>query len=206
MVKDIIAQINQKTASRCCFATKFDVIVLTMEDDRRGNIGAWICCFATTLAPHRKRIQSAQKPQNKPSRQMRREGVLLLRGLDSRLTKDLLSDLQKLRCKVAFHVLRFAPLIFELGSKITKRMRSKGLYLALHLRMEKDVWHDRKLAGLYLLNAVKVTRYPGMTEEMFAVVLFIETYASVKVAYATCTQMRMLNQCWSGDQAFGAIL
>ncbi|GKF01099.1 hypothetical protein Tco_0028022, partial [Tanacetum coccineum] len=30
---------------------------------------------------------------------MRREGVLLLRGLDSRLTKDLPSDLQKLRCK-----------------------------------------------------------------------------------------------------------
>ncbi|KAI3865587.1 hypothetical protein MKX03_036857, partial [Papaver bracteatum] len=30
------------------------------------------------------------------------EGVLLLRGLDSRLSKDLPSDLQKLRCKVLF--------------------------------------------------------------------------------------------------------
>ena len=37
--------------------------------------------------------------------QLRREGVLLLRGLDSRLSKDLPSDLQKLRCKVfvGFH-------------------------------------------------------------------------------------------------------
>nr|XP_043609469.1 O-fucosyltransferase 20 [Erigeron canadensis] len=73
-------------------------------------------------------------------RRMRREGVLLLRGLDSRLSKDLPSDLQKLRCKVAFHALKFAPPIFELGNKLTERMRSKGPYLALHLRMEKDVW------------------------------------------------------------------
>lgn len=32
--------------------------------------------------------------------QLRREGALLLRGLDSRLTKDLPLDLQRLRCKV----------------------------------------------------------------------------------------------------------
>ncbi|XP_027113651.1 O-fucosyltransferase 20 [Coffea arabica] len=74
------------------------------------------------------------------SRRIRREGVLLLRSLDSRLSKDLPSDLQKLRCKVAFHALRFAPPILELGNKLTERMRSKGPYLALHLRMEKDVW------------------------------------------------------------------
>ncbi|KAI3444955.1 hypothetical protein Pfo_001620 [Paulownia fortunei] len=73
-------------------------------------------------------------------RRIRRDGVLLLRGLDSRLSKDLPSDLQKLRCKVAFHALRFAPHISELGDKLTERMRSKGPYLSLHLRMEKDVW------------------------------------------------------------------
>ncbi|KAF2293637.1 hypothetical protein GH714_003583 [Hevea brasiliensis] len=71
---------------------------------------------------------------------LNREGVLLLRGLDSRLSKDLPSDLQKLRCKVAFHALRFAPSIMELGNRLAERMRSKGPYLALHLRMEKDVW------------------------------------------------------------------
>ncbi|KAJ9174432.1 hypothetical protein P3X46_013075 [Hevea brasiliensis] len=71
---------------------------------------------------------------------LNREGVLLLRGLDSRLSKDLPSDLQKLRCKVAFHALRFAPSIMQLGNRLAERMRSKGPYLALHLRMEKDVW------------------------------------------------------------------
>ncbi|RZS13318.1 hypothetical protein BHM03_00044891 [Ensete ventricosum] len=111
-------------------------------------------------------------------KRLNREGVLLLRGLDSRLSKDLPPDLQKLRCKLAM------------------RMRSKGPYLALHLRLEKDVWvrtgclpglspehdeivrverklkpelltgrsnmayHDRKLAGLCPLNAAEVARYP----------------------------------------------
>nr|KYP37380.1 DUF246 domain-containing protein At1g04910 family [Cajanus cajan] len=73
-------------------------------------------------------------------RRFNREGVLLLRGLDSRLSKDLPSDLQKLRCKVAFNALRFAQPVQELGDRIAERMKSKGPYLALHLRMEKDVW------------------------------------------------------------------
>ncbi|XP_030547367.1 O-fucosyltransferase 20-like isoform X1 [Rhodamnia argentea] len=73
-------------------------------------------------------------------KRLNREGVLLLRGLDSRLSKDLPSDLQKLRCKVAFNALKFASPLLELGSKIAERMSSKGPYLALHLRMEKDVW------------------------------------------------------------------
>lgn len=41
---------------------------------------------------------------------------------------------------MAFHALRFARPVFELGNKIAERMRSKGHYIALHLRMEKDVW------------------------------------------------------------------
>ncbi|KAL4323842.1 hypothetical protein GQ457_11G020010 [Hibiscus cannabinus] len=73
-------------------------------------------------------------------KRINREGVLLLRGLDSRLSKDLPPDLQKLRCKVAFQALKFAPPILELGNKLAQRMQSKGPYLALHLRMEKDVW------------------------------------------------------------------
>ncbi|KAI8534305.1 hypothetical protein RHMOL_Rhmol10G0080000 [Rhododendron molle] len=128
------------------------------------------------------------------ARLFRRGGVALLRGLESKLSKDLPSDLQKLRCKVAFHALKFAAPILVLGNKITERMRSKGPYLALHLRMEKDVWvrtgclpgwtheydemisserklrpwlltsksnmtyQERKLAGLWPLNALEVTR------------------------------------------------
>ncbi|KAJ6309757.1 hypothetical protein OIU76_014652 [Salix suchowensis] len=59
-------------------------------------------------------------------KRLNREGVLLLRGLDSRLSKDLPSDLQKLRCKVAFHALRFVPPVVELGNKLAERMQRKG--------------------------------------------------------------------------------
>ncbi|CAI9764951.1 unnamed protein product [Fraxinus pennsylvanica] len=90
-------------------------------------------------------------------KRLKRDGVLLLRGLDSRLSKDLPSDLQKLRCKVAFHALRFAPHISELGNKLTERMRRKGPYLALHLRMEKDVW-------------VRTGCLPGLSQEYDAMI------------------------------------
>ncbi|KAM7483441.1 hypothetical protein LguiB_008024 [Lonicera macranthoides] len=73
-------------------------------------------------------------------KQLNEEGLLVLKGLDSRLSKNLPPDLQKLRCKVAFHALRFAPPIRELGNRITRRMWIEGPYIAIHLRLEKDVW------------------------------------------------------------------
>ncbi|GFZ02765.1 O-fucosyltransferase family protein [Actinidia rufa] len=98
-------------------------------------------------APNGSAHITSEKYETNIALSFRRDGVLLLRGLDSRLSKDLPSDLQKLRCKVAFHGLKFATPILELGNRLTERMRSKGPYLALHLRMEKDVWEDLALPG-----------------------------------------------------------
>ncbi|WOL19485.1 hypothetical protein Cni_G28283 [Canna indica] len=95
--------------------------------------------------------------KNRYLKRLNREGVLLLRGLDSRLSKDLPPDLQKLRCKVAFHALRFAAPIQEFGNKLAMRMRSKGPYIALHLRLEKDVW-------------VRTGCLPGLSPEYDAIV------------------------------------
>ncbi|PIA50559.1 hypothetical protein AQUCO_01200027v1, partial [Aquilegia coerulea] len=67
-------------------------------------------------------------------------GIVILRAFDSKITKDLNSDLQKLRCKVAFHALKFRTWIEELGEKLAKKMSQGGPYMALHLRLEKDVW------------------------------------------------------------------
>ena len=36
--------------------------------------------------------------------------------------------------------MKFSPRVMEIGKKLAERMRSKGLYIALHLRLEKDVW------------------------------------------------------------------
>ncbi|KAI3455004.1 hypothetical protein Pfo_011667 [Paulownia fortunei] len=72
--------------------------------------------------------------------QLNEEGFLILKGLDSRLSKNLPPDLQKLRCKVAFHALRFATPIRDLANQIARRMWIEGPYIAVHLRIEKDVW------------------------------------------------------------------
>ncbi|KAK7842130.1 o-fucosyltransferase 37 [Quercus suber] len=61
------------------------------------------------------------------------EGVLVLKGLDSKLSKNLPYDLQKLRCKVAFHALRYVAPIRELGNWLARRMWIEGPFIALHL-------------------------------------------------------------------------
>lgn len=42
--------------------------------------------------------------------------------------------------QVAFHALKFSAPIQELGNQLTRRMWIEGPYIALHLRLEKDVW------------------------------------------------------------------
>ncbi|OMO71760.1 GDP-fucose protein O-fucosyltransferase [Corchorus olitorius] len=73
-------------------------------------------------------------------KQLNLEGVLVIKGLDSKLSKNLPPDLQRLKCKVAFHALRFSRPILELGNQLARRMWIEGPYIALHLRLEKDVW------------------------------------------------------------------
>ncbi|KAL5201301.1 hypothetical protein ABZP36_035655 [Zizania latifolia] len=66
--------------------------------------------------------------------------VILMTKYDYRLSNRLDTDLQKLRCRVNYHALRFTDPIQELGETIIKRMREKSRYfIALHLRFEPDM-------------------------------------------------------------------
>ncbi|XP_020113009.1 uncharacterized protein At1g04910-like [Ananas comosus] len=66
--------------------------------------------------------------------------VVQLTKFDYRLANKLDTDLQKLRCRVNYHALRFTDPIQEMGEKLINRMRAKSNYfIALHLRFEPDM-------------------------------------------------------------------
>ncbi|VAH50723.1 unnamed protein product [Triticum turgidum subsp. durum] len=69
-----------------------------------------------------------------------RRRALQLTKFDYRLTNDLDEELQKLRCRVNFHALRFKKPIQTLGKKLVRRLRvMSSRYVAIHLRFEPDM-------------------------------------------------------------------
>ncbi|XP_052201769.1 O-fucosyltransferase 29-like isoform X1 [Diospyros lotus] len=69
-----------------------------------------------------------------------RRRVLQLTKFDYRLANNLDEDLQKLRCRVNYHALRFTKPIRELGQKLVSRMRKMtDRFIAIHLRFEPDM-------------------------------------------------------------------
>ncbi|XP_022843040.1 O-fucosyltransferase 34-like, partial [Olea europaea var. sylvestris] len=52
---------------------------------------------------------------------------------------DLPFEIQKLRCRVNFHSLRFTARIEEMGRKLVRILRQNGPFLVLHLRYEMDM-------------------------------------------------------------------
>ncbi|KAH6771783.1 O-fucosyltransferase family protein [Perilla frutescens var. hirtella] len=69
-----------------------------------------------------------------------RRRVVQLTKFDYRLANDLDEDLQKLRCRVNYHALRFTKSLRNLGQKVVTRMRKMTKrFIAVHLRFEPDM-------------------------------------------------------------------
>ncbi|KAL7160444.1 hypothetical protein ABFS83_01G095700 [Erythranthe nasuta] len=69
-----------------------------------------------------------------------RRRVVQLTKFDYRLANDLDDDLQKLRCRVNYHGLRFTKSIRSLGLRLVTRMRKMAKrFIAVHLRFEPDM-------------------------------------------------------------------
>lgn len=61
--------------------------------------------------------------------------VVQLTKFDYRLANRLDTELQKLRCRVNYHALKFTDPILKMGKKLSERMRKKSNhFIALHLR------------------------------------------------------------------------
>ncbi|KAL6556925.1 O-fucosyltransferase 29 [Orobanche hederae] len=66
--------------------------------------------------------------------------VVQLTKFDYRLANDLNEGLQKLRCRVNYHALRFTRPIRNLGQRLVMRMRKMAKrFIAVHLRFEPDM-------------------------------------------------------------------
>ncbi|KAL5701285.1 O-fucosyltransferase 29 [Ranunculus cassubicifolius] len=71
---------------------------------------------------------------------MLRRRVVQLTKFDYRLANSLDEQLEKLRCRVNYHGLRFAKPIQELGRQIVMKMRNMSdRFIAIHLRFEPDM-------------------------------------------------------------------
>ncbi|RZC48573.1 hypothetical protein C5167_016994 [Papaver somniferum] len=66
--------------------------------------------------------------------------VVQLTKFDYRLANKLDTDLQKLRCRVNYHALKFTDPIREMGKTLVRRMKERSRhFIALHLRFEPDM-------------------------------------------------------------------
>ncbi|KAG2660453.1 protein ROOT HAIR SPECIFIC 17-like isoform X2 [Panicum virgatum] len=70
-----------------------------------------------------------------------KKNVVQLTKFDYRVSNRLETYLQKLRCRVNYHALRFTETIHKMGEILVQRMREKsgGRFIALHLRFEPDM-------------------------------------------------------------------
>ncbi|KAI3882418.1 hypothetical protein MKX03_001919 [Papaver bracteatum] len=69
-----------------------------------------------------------------------RRRALQLTKFDYRLSGSIDEDLQKLRCRVNYHALKFTKPIEELGMKVMRKMtHMANRFIAVHLRFEPDM-------------------------------------------------------------------
>ncbi|KAJ4916263.1 O-fucosyltransferase family protein [Raphanus sativus] len=71
---------------------------------------------------------------------LQKRHAVQLNKFDYRLSNKLRDDLQKLRCRVNYHALKFTDPILKMGNELVRRMRLRSKhYIALHLRFEPDM-------------------------------------------------------------------
>ncbi|EXB95404.1 hypothetical protein L484_014377 [Morus notabilis] len=98
---------------------------------------------AKAIAPYSMRVPRKCTPKcymNRVLPVLNRRHVVQLSKFDYRLSNKLSRNLQKLRCRVNYHALKFTDSILDMGKTLVERMRTKSKhFIALHLRFEPDM-------------------------------------------------------------------
>ncbi|CAL5055147.1 unnamed protein product [Urochloa decumbens] len=97
-----------------------------------------------TSLPYKIRVPRKCTPlcyENRVLPALSKKNVVQLTKFDYRVSNRLDTYLQKLRCRVNYHALRFTDTIHKMGEMLVQRMREKssGRFIALHLRFEPDM-------------------------------------------------------------------
>ncbi|CAN6198799.1 unnamed protein product [Urochloa humidicola] len=95
------------------------------------------------MKPYKMRVPRKCTPRcylNRVLPALLKKHVIRMTKYDYRLSNKLDTELQKVRCRVNYHALKFTDPIQELGEKLIQRMRQRSRYfIALHLRFEPDM-------------------------------------------------------------------
>ncbi|KAJ1383851.1 putative O-fucosyltransferase, plant [Sesbania bispinosa] len=98
---------------------------------------------AKLMAPYTLRVPRKCTPKCYEDRVLPvlvKKRAVRLTKFDYRLSNMLDEDLQRLRCRVNYHALKFTDLIQGMGKLLVERMRMKSKhFIALHLRFEPDM-------------------------------------------------------------------
>ncbi|KAJ1280374.1 hypothetical protein BS78_04G227700 [Paspalum vaginatum] len=100
--------------------------------------------ISKTSLPYKIRVPRKCTPlcyENRVLPALSKKNVVQLTKFDYRVSNRLETHLQKLRCRVNYHALRFTDTIHKMGEMLVQRMRDKsgGPFIALHLRFEPDM-------------------------------------------------------------------
>ncbi|XP_020596876.1 uncharacterized protein At1g04910 isoform X2 [Phalaenopsis equestris] len=73
-------------------------------------------------------------------KKMKEHGAIYLTPFSHRLAEEIDNpELQRLRCRVNYHALRFKPDIMKLSHDIVNKLRTQGHFMSIHLRFEMDM-------------------------------------------------------------------
>lgn len=71
---------------------------------------------------------------------IKKHGAIYLTPFSHRLAEEIDDpELQRLRCRVNYHALRFKPNIMKTSSEIVNKLHSEGHFMSIHPWFELDI-------------------------------------------------------------------